>query len=601
MKVLRFVLGLISAVILILGPLPGWSDRSTASGAAPIDLSSGRSIVGASATSGRRVIVRPASGSVAASWGTASLFWFGQATPSNNYVDVRIAYDSQALYVWATVVDYYLWYDPNGTTDPRTYDAFAIYLDTGGDKASSPQADDVFFVSGFRFYPPGSDPRWQRQGRGNNGVWDETWLPSPAWTDSTGSRFYTSGPNNNSDLDAGWTTTLTIPWATLGLTGPPPSGTTWGIGAALDDRDDQPPAGAVPPEVWPETFVASSPATWATLAFDPPAYQPAPAVVRGTTQIRRGLNGTVADAYVGGGGSCSGGIYGGGDTAHPTDDLFVQNEADVSDFPCFSRSYLQFDLSAIPPGKVIISATLQLHEFGSSSPDQAQPSFLQFFAVSDAWSESALTWNNAPLAAENLTGTWVDPTVFPGWPGLPVTWDATQLVAEAYSAGQAANLALYSADTNYHSGRYFTSSEAGDWDAVGRPTLTVVWGDPTLALTAAVAPTVASQGSALTYSFVVAGNGRSLQLVAPVPSSLSYVAGSATGGATYDPTSRSIRWSGAPGAGQTVALGFQASVATASGALVTTTATVSDDLGNVASASTKAIVNGVEVTLPIMK
>ena len=61
--------------------------------------------------------------------------------------------------------------------------------------------------------------------------------------------------------------------------------------------------------------------------------------------------------------------------------------------------------------------------------------------------------------------------------GVPIEWDATQAVVEAYATGKAANVALYSADTAYHSGKYFVSSDTGDWNADGRPTLTVVWGD----------------------------------------------------------------------------------------------------------------------------
>jgi hypothetical protein len=50
-------------------------------------------------------------------------------------------------------------------------------------------------------------------------------------------------------------------------------------------------------------------------------------------------------------------------------------------------------------------------------------------------------------------------------------------VAQAYSAGQPLRLVLYSADDNYHSGKYFVSSDTDDWNAVGRPTLVVQWGN----------------------------------------------------------------------------------------------------------------------------
>lgn len=41
-----------------------------------------------------------------------------------------------------------------------------------------------------------------------------------------------------------------------------------------------------------------------------------------------------------------------------------------------------------------------------------QPSYIQVLTVDQDWNENTLTWNNAPLAAENITGTWVDPLPF---------------------------------------------------------------------------------------------------------------------------------------------------------------------------------------------
>ena len=42
--------------------------------------------------------------------------------------------------------------------------------------------------------------------------------------------------------------------------------------------------------------------------------------------------------------------------------------------------------------------------------------------------------------------------------------------------GAPVRLALYEADWAYHSGKYFYASDTGDWNAEGRPTLTVTWG-----------------------------------------------------------------------------------------------------------------------------
>jgi hypothetical protein len=99
--------------------------------------------------------------------------------------------------------------------------------------------------------------------------------------------------------------------------------------------------------------------------------------------------------------------------------------------------------------------------------------------VAEDWDESALTWNNAPLAVENVSGSWVYPMEnYPGLGGVPFQWDISPAVAQAYAAGAPLRLALYSADGDYHSGKYFTASDTGDWNAESRPTVRILWGDP---------------------------------------------------------------------------------------------------------------------------
>jgi hypothetical protein len=116
-----------------------------------------------------------------------------------------------------------------------------------------------------------------------------------------------------------------------------------------------------------------------------------------------------------------------------------------------------------------------MHQFGSAWGAEVEPSFLQALTVYEDWDETTLTWNNAPLAGENLSGAWVEPGSS-DWPGIPHSWDVTKAAAEAYATGDPLRLALYSADGAYHSGRYFSSSNAGDWNAVARPTLRLFWG-----------------------------------------------------------------------------------------------------------------------------
>jgi hypothetical protein len=52
-------------------------------------------------------------------------------------------------------------------------------------------------------------------------------------------------------------------------------------------------------------------------------------------------------------------------------------------------------------------------------------------------------------------------------------------VARAHAAGlPELRLVLYSADGAIHSGKYFATSDTGDFSAVSRPSLSIVWGQP---------------------------------------------------------------------------------------------------------------------------
>ena len=149
----------------------------------------------------------------------------------------------------------------------------------------------------------------------------------------------------------------------------------------------------------------------------------------------------------------------------------------MADWPCYSKFYVTLPLHSIPPHRAIVSATLTLHQFGNTFPTEATPSEIQILSIGEAWQEGTITWNNAPLATENGLRTTVYPLAsMAGWPGIPYSWDVSREVAQAYASGQPLRLALYSADGTYHAGKYFSSSEAGEWNEVARPTLTIRYG-----------------------------------------------------------------------------------------------------------------------------
>lgn len=543
-------------------------------------------------------------------WAEAGIFWFGRVdppgAPGQNYADVRVAYNNDGLAIYVNIEDYYIWYNKTATpaSDLTQYDAVAIYLDTAHDRASTPQMDDYLFLSGLRLYE--QEANYRRQARGTGTTWNFDW--DSAWEDGTYASWYFNPGPNDSQWDYGWWSYIHIPWAALGRSGPPPQGTLWGLGVRLYDRDgDQLPAGAVQPEHWPETFHPDQPVTWGELAFGLATYTPQPSLARGTVVIRQGLGGSwVKDTWAGGGGTCSGGHEGDpeNDTHGDSTALFVANQSLIADFPCFSKSFLRFPLDAIPPGKVILSATLTLHHWGNANPSGAQPSLIWLISVDEDWADSTLTWNNAPLAQENLTATWVNVLpAFPGWPGMRYDWDATQAVAQAYAAGRSLNIALYTADTHFHSSKYFTSSDTGDWNAVGRPTLTVVWGDALAVVSKAVRPVAPSEGQRVTYTLSLLGSGNSLTLTDDLPAQVSapgpiQVSGGPAAG--YDPGTHRLTWSGSPNAGQPVTITFPATVEVSGPRAVFNTAVLTDSEGLVSSDTATFIVDAHRLCLPLV-
>lgn len=547
-------------------------------------------------------------------WADAGIFWFGRVDPpenhsGRNYADVRVAYTADELVVYVNIEDYYVWYDTDATltSDLTQYDAVAVYLDTDHDGAGSPQPDDYLFLSGLCIYGCGDGSNHRRQARGTGVGWDFDW--SGAWTDRTWANWWCNpGPNSNDcGIDFGWWSYVHIPWSTLGLSGPPSRGVLWGLGVLLYDRDDRPPAGYAAPEHWPEIFQSDVPSTWGELAFGLATYMPQPAVPQGTTLIRRGLGASIVeDAWVGGGGECTGGHMGDPDHDNYGDDtsLYVENQSLIADFTCFSKAFLRFYLGDIPPGKTIISATLTLHHWGNARGDLAEPSLIWLFTVDGGWEEDTLTWNNAPLARENLTATWVDVlTAFPGWPGVPYEWDATQAVAEAYAAGEPLNIAFYTADTNFHSSKYFSSSDTGDWNAEGRPTLTVVWGERLATVEKQVHPAAPALGEAVTYTLKLLGNGQPLTLTDDLPAEVSapmWIQVSGGPAASYDAGAHRLTWSGSPEVGQPVTIAFPVTVEVSGPRAVFNTGVLTDTDGMVSADRAVFIVDAHRCWLPVM-
>jgi hypothetical protein len=411
-----------------------------------------------------------------------AIFWFGQVNPTDNYANVRVGYTAEELLVHLSVFDRLLWYNLTPSSDDlRSWDAVDLYLNLDGNIGNLPGTSAYQFVGQLNWWEDDRE-NWQAGYRGNGTNWVTSTI---SFTTTSGWRG--NAPNDNTD-DRGWTIGYKIPFTSLGLANPPDPGSVWGMALVLHDRDDA-SGSPIADKSWPEDINTLRPETWGQLSFGLPDFTPPDVSPGGITSIRHKLNGAdVPDAHVGGHTVCGQDFWpdffdGWGDANYAGyEQVNIQNQSDVADWPCYSKYYVTFPLDSIPNGIEIISATLTLHLFGNAgggSWGDAPDSLIQVLTVAEDWNEAALTWNNAPLGMENVSRTWVYPIdEFPGWPGVPYEWDVSIAAAQAYSDSEPLRLVLYSADSAYHSGKYFISSDTGDWNEVARPSLVVQWGHP---------------------------------------------------------------------------------------------------------------------------
>ncbi len=404
-----------------------------------------------------------------------AIFWFGEVGPTlSNNTDVRIIYNEDKVHITLHVIDRYIWYDTTPSEPELTeWDAATLFLNLSGNAGNQPTADAHKFVVAFHY--PTDSPRepYQAVYRGNGSGWETADTPF-TWEDAREGE----GLNDLQD-DKGWNVTYRIPYTSLGLSGPPAEGTTWGLAVIVHDRDDAPDT-PIPDLLWPETLNPTAPSSWGQMVFGLPQYTPPIAEPSELITIKHGVNGAIVpDGHVGGATNCAGQNppfwptwgnlnYAGDPNAN------IQNQWNLGDWACFSKYFVTFPLDSLPADQTVITATLTMYHFGNSLPDKAQPSWIQVFTVEEDWDEATLTWNNAPRAIENIARAYVEP--LPGGTNvnIPIHWDISQAVAEAYAAGEPLRLALYSADGGRHSGKYFRSSDANQ---PVRPTLTVQMGN----------------------------------------------------------------------------------------------------------------------------
>lgn len=541
-----------------------------------------------------------------------AIFWLGSVSPTESYADVRVGYNNTELFVSVLIFDRRLWYDETPTAATLTdYDAVALYLDKNGNTGSAPDANSYRLVGEVNWWEPRAD--WQAAWRGTGTQWTGTAIPFTTASDFRWESSEVGGFNNNQN-NRGWLVNYHVPFTSLGLSGAPAQGSIWGLGIAVYDRDAA--TGPMSPlKTWPENLIDTQPDTWGQLRFGLPTYVPQPAIAQGTTTIRQGVDGVIAhDAAVGStiGNMCP------GDSGYiwnqwalfsdpHNSEVNIQNQGVVSEWPCFAKYFVTFPLGTVPAGKVILSATLTLHQFGNAGVGQTPPpvpSYLQVLTLGQSWDENTLTWNTAPLARENVSGAWVDP--LPGYggdPGIPRTWDVGRGVAEAYTAGEPLRLAIYSADWAYHSGRYFWSSDHEDLHSEARPTLTVAWGEAEAIIHIAARPNVSSIGQQVTYTLSFVGSGHALTLTDDLPSAVSSpntITVIGGGPASYEASRHRVTWTDAPLLGQFVTMTVPVTILVASPIAISNRAVLTSAVTGMSSDTALIIANPLHAWLPLI-
>jgi hypothetical protein len=259
-----------------------------------------------------------------------AVFWFGEVTPELNYVDGRVAYTPEELYLHLAIIDRRLWSDKTPTqSDLESWDAVSVYLNLDGPVGAAPGRRAYRFIGQLRWRE--ESPAYQAAYQGDGQGWQLVQTPF-----STEANWRGQGPNNDED-DRGWWLRFRIPFNSLGLSSSPPEGSQWGLAVVLHDRDQQ-NGDPIVDQSWPATVDPSQPLTWGRLGFGLPAHYP-PGPHRWEAPSTPQLNGRWWWMAGRGGTNCGTGMdyfqewgeanYSGAGQVN------VQNQFDVADFPAF--------------------------------------------------------------------------------------------------------------------------------------------------------------------------------------------------------------------------------------------------------------------------
>jgi hypothetical protein len=80
--------------------------------------------------------------------------------------------------------------------------------------------------------------------------------------------------------------------------------------------------------------------------------------------------------------------------------LYVRSNSDLD------YAYIKFDLSNLPLGANIVSASLDIFLWGTGGSIYVGDTIGAYYCSDNSWTESGITWNNKPSFSPSATSTW---------------------------------------------------------------------------------------------------------------------------------------------------------------------------------------------------
>lgn len=400
----------------------------------------------------------------------SSVFWFGSIGEFGNGVDIRAGYNDEAFRLTASVFDRRLHYGTDAS-DLR----FGLHDSVVYEMAPEGRPNSAVRVSVMlRWWENHIDyVKIETLQASRSSAID---LPGYEWVEveKTGvhasGQWYGDAPNNNGD-DRGYQSSVEIPFELVGLS---PS-EDWLVKIVNHDRDDD----FVSVQEWGGRF-----------RFNRERYQSHSS--ENVLTLVNGQQGVkVEDTHVGGGSNC--GIRhdpnffdGWGDYVWGNvPQINVQNQMNTEDWPCFSRVLLWFELPEGVDPSLITAAKLNMSYFGSAGYVASDAKYSTIQAIKLKEKPKTLSWNGTPQADGHIDAVGVLPvSSYLGQPNYQnfdylnppnlIEFDITEAARDP-DTDRFVSIALYSADWNLHSGKFFWSSNG---PVQYRPVISIEYGEP---------------------------------------------------------------------------------------------------------------------------